>query len=557
MPVRQRLVDIENLSVSFPAAGRRSAPVRAVQDVSLHVSSGECLALVGESGSGKSVTARAVIGLAGRRADVRMSRFHIDGVDASSFGEKQFRQVRGTTVGLVLQDALVSLDPLRTIGREVAEPMAIHNTVPRHARSRAAVDLLRSVGIDDPEVRATQISHELSGGLRQRALIASGLAAGPSLLIADEPTTALDVTVQARILALLGDLRDDGTGLLLISHDLAVVAALADRIAVMKDGRIVEQGAAQDILRDPQHEYTRALLSAAPSGATRGTTLVGRTPIAVPSAHSGDPVLVVDAVSKSFDRRDGSRHRAVDSVSLTLRQGEIHGLVGESGSGKSTLASIALGLVEPDTGTVRLTPPGGPSLNWNSPSGPGERGRRAHRSRIQPIWQDPLSSFDPRFTVANVIDRALVETGTLDADARKARTIELLHQVGLDPDHLARTPRRLSGGQRQRVAIARALATEPDILICDEPVSALDVSIQAQVLDLLLDLRARTGVSMIFISHDLGVISHVSDTVSVMKDGAIVERGRAEQIFEDPQHSYTVELLDSVPSLPYPVAVEG
>lgn len=547
----QCLVEIDNLSVSFDRRKSRSSSVLAVQDVSLRVARGECLAIVGESGSGKSVTARAILGLAGSTADVQTDRFLIDGDDASGYGDKQFRRLRGSKIGLVLQDALVSLDPLRTIGREVIEPMEIHRSTPRHERARAAVDLLRSVGIPDPESRMAQNSHELSGGLRQRALIASALAAGPTLLIADEPTTALDVTVQAKILSLLADLRDAGTGVLLISHDLAVVATLADRIAVMRAGRIVEDGTAAEVLRNPQHEYTRTLLAAVPSGATRGRTLVGATPIPSPTLSSREPILVVDAVGKSYRRRDGSEHRAVDSASLTLQRGEIHGLVGESGSGKSTLASIALGLVEPDAGSVRLTPRGHSEILWNSTNGAvRERDRRGHRSRVQPIWQDPLSSFDPRFTVSRVIDRALMETGDRDRPSREHRIVELLEQVGLGEEHLGRGPRQLSGGQRQRVAIARALATEPDILVCDEPVSALDVSIQAQVLDLLLDLRHRTGVAMLFISHDLGVISHISDTVSVMKDGVIVEQGDAEQIFEDPQHSYTVELLDAVPRTP-------
>jgi peptide/nickel transport system ATP-binding protein len=524
------LVDVENLSVSFQPRGRRSKSISAVRNVSLRVAPGECLALVGESGSGKSVTARALIGLAGARADVRTEKFLVDGVDASSFGEKQFRRVRGATIGLVLQDALVSLDPLRTIGREVTEAMAIHRTVPRNERSSAAVDLLSSVGIPDPAIRAKQNSHELSGGLRQRALIASALAATPRLLVADEPTTALDVTVQARILTLLGELRDSGTGLLLISHDLAVVAALADRIAVMRDGQIVEEGPTSSVLGDPQHEYTKTLLAAAPSGTTRGHSLVHRTPVpSIPLAPETAVVLSIDGVGKSFTRRDGSQHLAVSDASLTLRKGDIHGLVGESGSGKSTLASIALGLIEPDAGTVRLTPPGSDPIEWNAAGNTvRERDRRAHRSRIQPIWQDPLSSFDPRYTVERVIERALIETG-----GDPGRIVSLLNQVGLGDEHLTRKPRQLSGGQRQRVAIARALATDPDVLICDEPVSALDVSIQAQVLDLLIDLRNRLGVSMLFISH------------------VIVERGSAEQIFDDPQHSYTVELLDSVPRTPF------
>ena len=535
------IVSVTNLQVSFPA-GRDHPEVTAVAGIDFHLAAGECLALVGESGSGKSVTGRSLLGLVGGNAQVSAENFVIDGADVSRYGEKQFKALRGKKIGLVLQDALVSLDPLRTVGREVIEPMSIHRTRPRHERADAAAELLSSVGIPDPVSRMSSSPHELSGGLRQRALIASALAATPRILIADEPTTALDVTVQARILTLLGRLRQDGTALLLISHDLAVVAALADRIAVMQHGRIVEHGPARQILTAPAHPYTRALLAASPSSHTRGRRLTGEGTF-TSEGTSADPILTVSGVSKIFHGRGGKTRTAVDDVSLTLRRGEVVGIVGESGSGKTTVSRIALGLLVPDAGDVTLD-----EMLWNSPSGAvREKDRRRHRRRIQPISQDPLGSFDPRFDVARLISRALTKTG-VDGD-HQDRTVELLEQVGLEPAHLSRYPRQLSGGQRQRVAIARALATDPEILICDEPVSALDVSIQAQVLDLLLELRSTRKLALLFISHDLGVISHISDHVHVMKDGRIVESGSVEDIFTRPDHQYTRELLDSIPSL--------
>ncbi|MFD6515466.1 dipeptide ABC transporter ATP-binding protein [Rhodococcus sp. NPDC060176] len=535
------IVSVTNLQVTFPA--RHDNPeVTAVAGIDFHIAAGECLALVGESGSGKSVTGRSLLGLVGSDARVSADKFTIDGDDVSRYGDKQFKALRGRKIGLVLQDALVSLDPLRTVGREVIEPMSIHRTHPRHERVDAAVELLSGVGIPDAASRMSSSPHELSGGLRQRALIASALAARPKVLIADEPTTALDVTVQARILTLLDRLRQEGTALLLISHDLAVVAALADRIAVMQHGRIVEQGPSRQILTAPAHPYTRTLLAASPSSHTRGRRLTGSGAFTREDL-SAEPVLSVSGVSKIFHGRRGETRTAVDDVSLTLRRGEVVGIVGESGSGKTTVSRIALGLLVPDSGKVSLD-----GTLWNSSSGAvREKDRRPHRRRIQPISQDPLGSFDPRFDVARLISRALTESG-VDGDHR-GRTVELLEQVGLETAHLSRYPRQLSGGQRQRVAIARALATDPEILICDEPVSALDVSIQAQVLDLLLELRSTRKLALLFISHDLGVISHISDHVHVMKDGRIVESGSADDIFARPTHPYTRELLDSIPSL--------
>ncbi|MQY06277.1 dipeptide ABC transporter ATP-binding protein [Actinomadura macrotermitis] len=523
------LVELADLHVSFGG-------VQAVRGVSLTVRPGECLALVGESGSGKSVTARSLIGLPGDGATVTTGTFRVGGRDATAFGPRQWRDVRGTRIGYVLQDALVSLDPLRPVGREITEALRLHRAVPRAGERAKVTELLRSVGVPEPEARAAQYPHELSGGLRQRALIASAIACDPALLIADEPTTALDVTVQAQILRLLAERKAAGTALLLISHDLAVVAELADRVAVMKDGVLVEEGRTADVLTAPAHDYTRALLAAVPREHARGTRLSGGAGVRRERGTPGDVVLRADGLVKSFKGRT-----AVAGVSFDLRAGETFGLVGESGSGKTTTARLVLGLLDPDAGDTEID--GRP---WR---GLGRAERRELRRRIQVVYQDPLGSFDPRFTVRRILDEAL-EVGGEPRRTRRGRAAELLERVGLDASLLERRPAHLSGGQRQRVAIARALAPSPRVIVCDEPVSALDASVQAQVLDLLADLQADLGVAYLFISHHLGVIYHVSDRVAVMKDGAIVETGDVGPIFTAPRHDYTRELLASVPRLP-------
>ncbi|MBB5081829.1 ABC transporter ATP-binding protein [Nonomuraea endophytica] len=555
------MIEVEGLTVAF---GR----VQVVRDVSFTVAPGECLAVVGESGSGKSVTARALVGLAGPRAHVTARRLAFDGQDLTGLAERDWRAVRGRRIGLILQDALTSLDPLRTVGAEIAESLRTHRVVPRAETGARVRSLLTDVGVPEPERRARQHPHELSGGLRQRALIASVLAAGPRLLVADEPTTALDVTVQAQILELLGALKERGAGLLLISHDLAVVARLADRVAVMKEGAVVEQDTTAQVLSNPQHAYTKSLIAAVPmepvairvsvqatespateSSATESSAAEGPATASLfagsPSAASlfvGSPfALQAENVSKRFRAPDGSLRHAVDGVSFHVRMGETLGIVGESGSGKTTAARIALGLIEPDQGRVLLS--GRP---W---SGIPERDRRARRRTIQAVHQDPLSSFDPRYTVERVVAEAAALSGVRGRD-RTRRVTELLDQVGLPATVLRRHPRELSGGQRQRVAIARALAPGPDVLVCDEPVSALDVSIQAQILDLLAALRRDLNVAMIFISHDLGVIRQVSDRVAVMKDARVVETGPVGEVFTAPAEPYTKALLAAVPSFP-------
>lgn len=529
------LVEIDDLVVRFTPKG----PAR-VDGVSLTLHRGECLALVGESGSGKSVTARTIVGLTAFAGNVRANRIAFDGVDTQNWGERDWRQVRGKRIGFVLQDALGSLDPLRTIGSEVGEPLRLHERLTRAARDEKVIELLRSVGVPEPELRIRQRPRELSGGQRQRALIASAIACDPDLLIADEPTTALDAAVQAQVVALLAKLRDRDRAMLVVSHDLAVVAHLADRIAVMRSGRIIEEGAAEQILEDPKHPYTKELLHAAHvlRGAVHHLSVV--PPPSAPAPETEPmlaPLIEVVDIAKSYPGPDGQARAAVKSVSLSLEKGETLGIVGESGSGKTTLTRLILGLEEPDKGYVCLA-----GCNWSTMGNPD---RRAARKRVQVVFQDPLASFDPRYTVGRVLGEALRVYGGRAAVTDEAIRA-LLELVQLDPDMADRRPIELSGGQRQRVAIARALAPQPDVLICDEPVSALDVYVQAQILELLADLKARLSLSCIFISHDLGVVRRISDRVLVMHQGEVVESGPAQAIFHSPSHPYTRALVAAV-----------
>ncbi|KUL39946.1 nickel ABC transporter ATP-binding protein NikE [Actinoplanes awajinensis] len=509
------MINVEDLRVTFHLPRRT---VEAVRGVSFTVEPGECVAIVGESGSGKSVTARSLVGLAGPGARVDATRLEVDGQDARRFAPRDWRRLRGGFAGLVLQDALVSLDPLRTVGAEIGEVLRVHGQGSRLFRTKQVHRLLTEVHVPEPERRATQYPHQLSGGLRQRALIASALAGGPKLLIADEPTTALDATVQAQILTLLAERRAAGETLLLISHDLAVVSRLADRILVMKDGRLVESGPSRVLLTGADHPYTRELIAAA-TGRRRER-----------AAEPGPVVAEASALRKVYGGRT-----VVRDVGLSIRRGEIVGLVGESGSGKTTVAQLLFGLVEPTSGSV--------TFEGARFSGVPERARRALRRKLQFIAQDPLSAFDPRWTVRRIVAEAL---------PRGATVTPLLERVGLGEDVLDRYPRQLSGGQRQRVAIARALAPRPSLIICDEPVSALDVSVQAQVLDLLAEIRERDGTALLFISHDLGVIRDLADRVLVMHDGRVVEEGDVAAVFDRPGHEYTRKLLDAVPKLEVP-----
>jgi peptide/nickel transport system ATP-binding protein len=544
------LLAVENLKVGFGPRGQVNEVVRGS---SFSVEAGRCLAIVGESGSGKTVTARTLVGLTGERSHVSADRLELNGQSLLGLSGRRWRALRGAEIGFVLQDALVSLDPLRKVGREIGEPLRIHDW--KGDRGQKVIDLLIEAGVPEPELRARQLPHELSGGLRQRALIASAIALDPPLLIADEPTTALDVTVQAQILELLERTKERGRGLILISHDLAVVSRLADEVAVMNQGEIVEQGPAEQILYAPRHAYTRSLLDAIPSEHSKGTRLAPRVAGAyIPAGNprvptlvaSRAPIITAENLVKSYRGPDGRSRTAVDHVSLEIRPGETLGIVGESGSGKTTTARIVLALVDPDSGTVTLR--GKP---WTTLK---EKDRRQRRRRISVVYQDPLSSFDPRWTVRRIVDDAIDEADHKGKDARLARVKELLGHVGIDEGLLERRPLQLSGGQRQRVAIARALAPQPELIVCDEPVSALDVSIQAQVLDLLADLQSELNIAYLFISHDLGVIHHVSDRVMVMKDGRVVESGTAEDVFRAPKDEYTRRLFAALPRLERPRA---
>ena len=529
------LVEVEQLRVRFGAHGQD-----VVKGISFQVREGECLAIVGESGSGKSVTARSLLGLAGEGAQVRADSLRFGDADLAAYGERQWRALRGDKIGLVMQDALNALDPMRTLGREVGEPLDLHRKLTPQQRVGQVQALLESAGMPDAALRLGLYPHQLSGGLRQRALIASAIACGPRLLIADEPTTALDAAVQAQVLALLQQLRNEGMAMLLVSHDLALVAQLADRVAVMLNGEIVEQGPVQQILHAPQHDYTRSLVAAA--FAMHGQASAAQRPITL--AHRTASVMHAVGLNKTFTAPGGGWRHAVADVSLTLRRGETLGIVGESGSGKTTLSRILLGLETPDAGRVQW-------FGRDLDALPAAE-RRRERRRVQVVFQDTLGCFDPRYTVARVLDEALAAAGVSRGAERQQRAIELLQLVRLDPACLPGRPLLLSGGQRQRLAIARALAANPDVLICDEPVSALDVSVQAQVLDLLADLKSRLGLSCVFISHDLGVVRRICDRVAVMKDGAIVEQGLVEEIYAQPRHPYTRLLLAAQASMPHP-----
>ena len=527
------LVDIRDLRVGF-----NGVPV--VRGVNLQLHAGQCLALVGESGSGKSVTARTLVGLTGPGADVQAQRLAFAGQDLRGLDQAAWQRLRGGRIGFVMQDALGSLDPLRRVGAEIEEPLYLHTRLGAEQRRLHVLELLRQVGVPEPQVRARQYPWQLSGGLRQRALIASAIACQPRLLIADEPTTALDATVQAQILDLLEQLRARDNSLLMVSHDLAVVARLADWVAVMRHGEVVEQGSVEQILQDPQDPYTQRLLSAARAVHFQRPA----TPVLALVEEDVNPrpaLLQARGLSKAFIGPDGRPRQVLDDVSLQLCAGQTLGVVGESGSGKSTLGRILLGLERPEQGSVQFA-----GQDWLALS--AEQQRQA-RQGIQVVFQDPLASFDPRYTVLRVLSEALAQAG-VPRGLRRTEAAALLERVQLPANVLDRRPLELSGGQRQRIAIARALAMKPKVLVLDEPVSALDVSVQARILALLAELKAELNLACVFISHDLGVVEQVSDQVLVMQGGKVVEQGAAAQVLGQPRHAYTRALLDAVPGLP-------
>jgi peptide/nickel transport system ATP-binding protein len=532
--VSDPLLQVRDLAVSFDTD---DGEVRAVDGVSLDVAPGEVLALVGESGSGKSVTALSTIGLLGSaNARVRGS-VRFDGAELIGASEAELTRVRGAELAMVFQDPLSSLNPVLRVADQIAEQIRAHEPVAKSEARARAIELMRRVGIPQPETRADAFPHELSGGMRQRVMIAMALSCQPRILIADEPTTALDVTIQAQILDLIRELRGEtGAGVLLITHDFGVVAELADRVAVMRAGRIVEQGGVEEIFASPQDPYTRALLAAIPR-------LDDPLPARV-ARPAGEPVLALDAVEVGFPvrkgllRREVARVRAVDGVSLAVAPGETVGLVGESGSGKSTLARAAVRLIEPTGGAIGFA---GRDITTA-----GRRELDPLRGELQIVFQDPYGSLNPRKKIRDVVALPLRLRGW-SKQAAAERVGELLERVGLEPEHGDRWPHEFSGGQRQRIGIARALALSPRMVVLDEPVSALDVTVQAQIVELLAELQRDLGLAYLFVAHDLSVVRQVSDRVAVMYLGKLMEVAPVQRLYDHPVHPYTAALLAAVP----------
>jgi peptide/nickel transport system ATP-binding protein len=523
------ILSIEHLTVKLPRGSERPF---AVEDLSLSVAPGEILCVVGESGSGKSVTAQAVMGLLPRNLSPPQGRVVFDGIDLTAADAATRRDISGRRMAMIFQEPTAALNPVYRVGDLVAETFRLHTRLSGAEIRRRVLDLFREVRLPEPERLYRSYPHQLSGGQCQRVMIATALALNPALLIADEPTTALDVTTQAQILRLVLELRQrHGTGVIFITHDFGVVAEIADRVAVMQHGRLVEEGTRSDILDHPREAYTRMLINTVPTLAPRHAR-----------AGRGEAVVEARDMVKTFRRSGifggGRMVQAVDHVDLAIRRGETLGLVGESGSGKSTLAQCVIRLVDADGGEVRL---GGET--FSRLSGAALREARRH---VQIVFQDPYSSLDPRQTIGAAIAEGPVIHGTPRAVAH-AKARQLLEAVGLGPNAAQRYPHEFSGGQRQRICIVRALALEPDLLIADEAVSALDVSVQAQILDLLARLQERLGYALLFITHDLRVASQICDRIAVMRAGRIVEEGEPADLFAAPKDPYTQQLLASVP----------
>ncbi|HLS77571.1 MAG TPA: ABC transporter ATP-binding protein [Nocardia sp.] len=545
------LLSVSGLRVGYRIS--RTETFRAVHGVDFDIAAGELVSLVGESGSGKSTTAHAVLGLLGERARVEGGSIRFDGAELTRLGDKQWRAIRGARIGFVPQDPAVSLNPTRRIGEQIAQAITLHKgRVPKDALRQRVIDLLAKVGIDRPELRSRQYPHQLSGGMRQRALIATALANDPELIIADEPTSALDVTIQKQILDHIDALRRElGIAILLITHDLGVAGDRSDRIVVLESGRVVESGAPEQILAAPSAAYTRKLLAAVPQVSSGrlvwadGVVREREPGAALPRTREDSAILVATGLRKAFrDSGSGGDVQAVDDVSIAVPRGGTLGVVGESGSGKSTLARIVTRLTDPDAGRVEFDGRDVTALR-------GKRLRELRR-HVQLVYQNPFASLDPRFTIGRTLTEPLRAFGIGDRPARARRVAELLDLVGLPASFAERKPAEMSGGQRQRVAIARALASEPSLVVLDEAVSALDVSVQAQILELLVRVQAELGVSYIFISHDLAVIRQVSDDIVVMRRGRLVEAGTADRVYTTPAVDYTRALLAAVPGGRHP-----
>ncbi|MFE3144132.1 dipeptide ABC transporter ATP-binding protein [Streptomyces scopuliridis] len=540
--VTERLILVEDLTVDFPTGEPAEAgTVRAVDGLSFALDAGRAIGLVGESGSGKSTVASALLGLH-RGTGARVGgTVRVGGTDVGAASDRELRALRGAVAAMVFQDPLSSLDPYYAVGDQIAEVYRVHTDATRRAARARAVEVLDRVGIPDAARRAGARPHEFSGGMRQRALIAMALACEPRLLIADEPTTALDVTVQAQILDLLHELRrETGMGLLLVTHDVGVAAESVDEVLVMRHGREVERGPVAEVLGAPRDTYTRTLLAAVPRVDTPPAAASSHGPAGSSREPAGEALLEAVGLRREF-RRGRRTVTAVDGVSLTVRPGETLGIVGESGSGKTTLGRMLVRLLDPSAGGLRYR---GTEIATAS-----EKELRPYRRELQMVFQDPVSSLNPRRSVGESVADPLRAAGVLDERRLVARVRELLDRVGLDPDRYDRYPHEFSGGQRQRVGIARALAAEPRLIVCDEPVSALDVTTQAQVTALLAELQRELGLALVFIAHDLAVVRQVSDRVAVMRDGRIVEQGTVEEVYGTPSQAYTKQLLAAVPAL--------
>ena len=545
----QPLLELKDLKISFTSS---TGVVDAVRGVNLTIYPGQSVAIVGESGSGKSTTAMAVIGLLPGTGKVTGGTILFNGKDITGLSDKEMQHYRGSDIGLVPQDPMSNLNPVWSIGTQVKESLRANNVVEGSEANKRVVELLQEAGLDDAERRAKQYPHEFSGGMRQRALIGIGLAARPKLLIADEPTSALDVTVQRRILDHLEGLTHElGTAVLFITHDLGLAAERASHLVVMHRGRVVESGPSLDILRDPQHPYTQRLVKAAPSlasariqsaqehGIESSELLAGK------AEASDEEVIRVENLTKEFDIRGekGAKKKllAVDDVSFSLRKGTTLALVGESGSGKSTVANMVLNLLDPTSGKVFYK---GTDLSTLGSSELFEM-----RRKLQVVFQNPYGSLDPMYSIYRCIEEPLVVHKTGSRKEREARVAELLDMVAMPRSTMRRYPNELSGGQRQRIAVARALALNPEVIVLDEAVSALDVLVQNQILQLLAGLQEELDLSYLFITHDLAVVRQTADDVAVMRQGKLVESGTVDEIFANPTESYTRDLIDSVPGL--------